>query len=268
MGETFTREKVARYAAEFSGTMFLIMFIKLAVVYDDYTTSLSIGLGLALLIYNYGYISGAHLNPAVTMAIIIRNVPDFPLSEKGQIVMYFVSQYTGAVFGGIMATLIGGNESAAVFPTVFRSEDDLNNSDRLFQAFMGEIFFTYLLCTTVCHCATDKRQSGNQFYGLAIGLSLSLGCACLGPISGSCLNSAVWFGTVIPAIITDQVPYGLSDLWVYWAGTFIGGIVAGLWFNLLNGRESLGKPGVYGDGYRSDNREELQNLQEEDTEIE
>ena len=87
--------------------MFLIMFIKLAVVYDEYTTSLSIGLGLALLIYNYGYISGAHLNPAVTLAIIIRNTPDFPLSDKGQIIMYFLSQYAGAVFGGIIATLIG-----------------------------------------------------------------------------------------------------------------------------------------------------------------
>lgn len=87
--------------------MFLIMFIKLAVVFDDYTTSLSIGLGLGLLIYNYGYISGAHLNPAVTMAIIIRNIPDFPVSDKGQIIMYFVSQYSGAVFGGIVATIIG-----------------------------------------------------------------------------------------------------------------------------------------------------------------
>ena len=87
--------------------MFLIMFIKLSVVYDDYTTSLSIGLGLGLLIYNYGYISGAHLNPAVTMAIIMRNIPDFPLSDRGQVLMYFVSQYLGGIFGGIMASVIG-----------------------------------------------------------------------------------------------------------------------------------------------------------------
>ena len=87
---------------------------------------------------------------------------------------------------------------------------------------MGELFFTYLLCSTVCHTATDKRQGGNQFYGLAIGLSLSLGIACIGPISGCCLNSAVWLGTVVPALVTDQVPYGLSDIWVYWVGTFLG----------------------------------------------
>ena len=116
----------------------------------------------------------------------------------------------------------GGEASAAVYPTVFRSEEDVNDGARLFQAFMGELFFTYLLCSTVCHTATDKRQGGNQFYGLAIGLSLSLGSACLGPISGCCLNSAVWLGTVVPALVTDQVPYGLSDIWVYWVGTFLG----------------------------------------------
>ena len=100
-------QKVARYASEFSGAMFLIMFVKLASVYDSYTTSLSIGLGLGLLIYNYGYISGAHLNPSVTMAIIFRNIPDFPLSDRGQIAMYFVSQYLGGIFGGVLATIIG-----------------------------------------------------------------------------------------------------------------------------------------------------------------
>ena len=86
--------------------MFLIMFVKLASTYDLFTAALAIGLGLALLIYNYGYISGAHLNPSVTMAVIIRNIPDSPLSDKGQIVMYFVSQYTGGIFGGFMATVI------------------------------------------------------------------------------------------------------------------------------------------------------------------
>ena len=246
---------MAKYTSEFSGTMFLIAFIKLAVVYDSYTTSLSIGLGLGLIIYNYGYISGAHVNPAVTLAIMIRDIPAFPLSDKGQIIMYFISQYLGGMFGGIIATIIGilytnnilyiislhflciqytknqhnyntkqkgGDKAAAVYPTVFKSEDDIGDGYLLFQAFIGETFFTYLLCSTVLHVATDKRQSKNQFYGLAIGLSLSLGIACIGPISGCCLNTSVWLGTVIPAIITNQIPYGLGDAWVYWAATFLG----------------------------------------------
>lgn len=256
------REKAARYLAEFSGTMFLIMFVKLAVAYDSYTTSLSIGLGLALLIYNYGYISGAHLNPAVTMTLIIRNIPEFPISDVCNVFMYFVSQYLGAIFGGYMAWIIGGEKAAAVYPTVWQQESHLSDPNRLFQAFVGEAFFTYLLCTTVCHTATDKRQGGNQFYGLSIGLSLSLGIACIGPISGCCLNTAVWLGTVIPAVSSGQTPYGIGDFWVYWGGTFLGAIVAGVWFNMLNGAESQKT------AERKDDREQLlENLEIEDSQI-
>ena len=213
---------MAKYAAEFSGAFFLVMFVKLASTYDSYTTGLSIGLGLGLLIYNFGYISGGHLNPSVTMALIIRNVPGFPLFERGQVIMYFVSQYLGGICGGLIAWLIGGDDAASVYPTVWQEESDYDDATVLVQGFIAEFFFTYLLCATVCHTATDERQSGNQFYGLSIGLTLSLSVACIGPISGSCLNTAVWLGTVIPAILTDQTGNGLGDAWVYWIATFLG----------------------------------------------
>ncbi len=135
---------------------------------------------------------------------------------------------------------------------MWQTESEYDDTWRLFQAFIGETFFTYLLCTAVLHTATDKRQSGNQFYGLAIGLSLSLSIACIGPISGSCLNTAVWTGTVIPAIITGQIGNGIWDLWVYWIGTFLGAIIAGLWFNVLNGTEARQSM------VRKSEREELQ----------
>jgi len=240
----FDREKVAKYMSEFAGTMFLTMFVKLAVTNEPYTTGLSIGLGLALLIYNYGYISGAHLNPSVTAALCVRNIPGFPISDRGQVMMYFVSQYLGAIMGGLTAWIIGGDEAAAKYPTVWQDESQYNDDYRLFQALVGETFFTFLLATTVLHTATDQRQGGNQFYGLSIGLSLALGVACIGPISGCCLNTAVWLGTVIPAIASGQTNNGIGDLWVYWVGTFSGGLIAGLWFNLLNGPESLQKAGV------------------------
>lgn len=218
------------------------MFVKLAVAFDSYTTSLSIGLGLGLLIYNFGYISGAHLNPAVTAALIVRDIPGFPRSEIGQIIMYFLSQYLGGIVGGMIAIVVGGDKAGGVYPTVFQDPIYYNDTNRLLQAFIGEIVFTYLLCTTVIHTATDKRQDGNQFYGLSIGLSLSLGIACIGPISGCCLNTAVWLGTVVSAAASDQIgDGGLADAWIYWVGTFLGGILAGLFFNLLNGRESLKK---------------------------
>eukprot|EP00483_Globobulimina_turgida_P001519 UN01521 len=145
-----------------------------------------------------------------------------------------------------MAWYIGGDKAAAIYPTVWQDPEKYDDVNLLFQAFIGEIFFTSLLAGTVCYTATDKRQSKNQFYGLSIGLTLSLGIACIGPISGCCLNTAVYLGTVIPAVITGQTGNGITDLWVYWIGTFLGGIIAGLWFNAFNGKESLGMGGISG----------------------
>eukprot|EP01083_Nonionella_stella_P291568 992040_1 len=238
----FDRNHRSKYAAEFTGTMCLVLFIKLAVEHDTFTTSLSIGLGLALLVYNYGGISGAHLNPAVTMAIIIRNIDEFPITNYGMVIMYFISQFLGGIMGGFLAWAIGGDNAAKVYPTVYSNEIYYDDSLRLAQAFIGELLFTFILTSTVIHTATDKRQTGNQYYGLAIGLSLALGIACIGPISGCCLNPAVWVGTVIPAVITEQTNNDLKDFWIYWVATFLGGIIAGIYFNIFNGTESRQTP--------------------------
>ena len=82
--------------------------------------------------------------------------------------------------------------------------------------------------------ATDKRQSGNQYYGLAIGLTVTASINCIGKFTGSCLNSAVWFGCVIPALIIDN-NIDLSDAWIYWIAPFLGGIIAALLFNVVYG---------------------------------
>ena len=79
------------------------MFIKLAVSRDTSgSAALWIGVGLTAIIFAWGYISGAHYNPSVTLAFCVRNIKAFPLSDKGQVGMYFASQYVGAIFGGIM----------------------------------------------------------------------------------------------------------------------------------------------------------------------
>jgi len=238
---TFEREKVAKYLSEFAGTMFLIMFVKLASTNDTYTAALTIGLGLGLVVYNYGYISGGHLNPNVSIAILCQRLPTF--SEPGVVVMYLVSQLLGGLFGGFMAWIIGGDSAAAAYPTIYASDFEEEVSMRLFRAFAGETFFTFLLCSTVLHTAIDKRSSNNNYYGLCIGLSLALGVASIGPLSGCCLNTAVWLGTAVPALLSGQAHNELNDLWVYWIGTTLGGLLAGLWFRLVYGNDA-GSGGV------------------------
>jgi len=233
----FDREKVAKYLAEFTGTMFLVMFVKLASTNDSYSAGcagLSIGLGLALLIYAFGYISGAHLNPNVSIAILCQRLPSF--SEPGMVAMYIVSQINGAVFGGFLSAIIGGKKAAAVYPSVYSGDFE---QTKMLRAFVGETFFTFLLCSTVLHVAVDQRQQPNHYYGLAIGSSLALSIAAIGPLSGCCLNTAVWVGTVVPALVTDQIEGALSDAWVYWVATTLGGLIAGLWFNVIHGADAV-----------------------------
>lgn len=233
-----TKEKMAKYFCEFIGTAYLVLFIKLAVPSGSPATALVIGLGLGIWIFNTGHISGGMHNPSVTMAVMARNIPGsgFQLrSDYWHIFMYLLCQYLGGIVGGLCAWVIGGEESAAVYPTVFQLPAHYDDGFRLFQAFFGEFLFTFLLTSTVIYTATDKRVSGNNYFGMQIGLTLSVSIVCIGRISGSAINSAVWLGCVIPAIATGQVQHNLSDAWIYWVATLLAGLVSGLLFNLLNG---------------------------------
>eukprot|EP01083_Nonionella_stella_P155562 502657_1 len=256
MPEFLNRAKRAKYISEFLGTLFLVLFVKLAVPSGDPVTALAIGLGLGIMIFNAGHISGGMYNPSVTVAVITRDIPEFPRSDVAQIAMYFVSQYCGGIAGGLLAWMIGGKQAAAVYPTVYQDPAYYDDTTRVWQAFAAEFVFTFLLTSTVIYTATDKRTAGNQYFGLCIGLSLAVGVVCIGRISGCALNSAVWLGAVIPAAATGQIQHDLSDAWIYWAATLLGGFVAGYVFNQFNDQESLLLDHVYVDEKKERNDKE------------
>ena len=87
--EPLCLQKIAKYVAEFIGTAWLVLIIKLSVVHFPYP-SISIGAGLTAIIYTYGYVSKAHYNPSITLAFTIRNIEEWPRSDVCQIVMYYV----------------------------------------------------------------------------------------------------------------------------------------------------------------------------------
>mmetsp|Transcript_64571 Transcript_64571/g.58026 ORF Transcript_64571/g.58026 Transcript_64571/m.58026 type:complete len:271 (+) Transcript_64571:125-937(+) len=225
----FTREKIAKYVAEFIGTAWLVLIIKLSVIYFPYP-SLSIGLGLMCIIYTYGYVSFAHYNPSITLAFTIRNIDEWPRSDYAQIVIYYIVEYLGGITGGLLGWAIGGKDAAYVHP--YRKE-----GASLGQAFMAELVFTFILASVILHVATDKRQAKNQFYGIAIGMVVTSSIMCIGPVSGCCLNSAVYLGTIIPAIFAslnpDNPKVDLSDCWIYIIAPFVGAALAALQFNCI-----------------------------------
>eukprot|EP01084_Bolivina_argentea_P269547 458130_1 len=217
------------------------MFFKLCHLHDQFEVGFSIGnagqntgFGLCLLIFAFAYISGANFNPSVTIGLWVRK----PNTEKTTIFMYFLMQFIGATTGGLFAWMIGGRAAAQWYPTVWQEETDYDNDFRLFQAFIAEFIFTYLYVSIYLHCIDDKRQSNNQFYGLSLGLCYAVTISAIGPISGGCINTALWFGCVLPALMTDQIGNGIGDCWIYWISPLAGGAVAGLIFKVLYGHEA------------------------------
>ena len=125
-----------------------MLVIKLSVQYFDYP-SLSIGLGLCAIIYTYGYVSKAHYNPSITVAFAIRDIPEWPRKAYVQIIMYFVSEYLGALAGGLIGWCIGGDVSGSVYPSVNRNFDNHPSGIILFRAFIAELVFTFILASGI-----------------------------------------------------------------------------------------------------------------------
>ena len=206
--------------------MFFILSIRLSAVLSDFAP-LAIGSILMVAIYQFGWISGGHFNPAVSTAILIRgNVDSFSTKDYGQFLMYIISQLLGAMTGGIFGNIIGGNDVCTRGPYV--DTDDYS----LGQGFLAELFFTFLLTFVVLH--TGTHQSGNQFYGLSIGFSLFIGVCCIGSITGCAINPSVWFGLNMAGIICDTDDnVRLDQIWLYWGAQIIAACISGILFRFI-----------------------------------
>ena len=195
-----------KYITEIIGTFFLVLIIGLT------GNPIAIGLGLAVLVYMGAHISGAHYNPAVTLAMYINDQID--IKESGK---YVVSQLIGSVIAVFILTELGQDSFSVVSKTT-----------EIQSFFVAEILFTFLLVFVILNVALNKDLKGNQFYGLAIGLTVTAGAFSVGDISGAVLNPAVSFGPSLMSFIDPQVigdNVSSSDFFVYFLITGITGSV-------------------------------------------
>lgn len=202
-----------KYIAEFIGTFFLVLTIGLVVIGADATVIAPLAIGglLMVMVYAGGHISGAHYNPAVTLAILIRGK-----LKAGNVVPYVIAQLAGAAL-------------ATVAVKFFRAGTDVTPMAlQLGPALLAEFLFTFALVYVVLNAATAEGTSGNSFYGLAIGMTVMTGAFAVGSISGGAFNPAVALGISV---------LGLSswgNLWIYLVANFGAAIVAAIVFNLIN----------------------------------
>ena len=193
------------------GTLFLVAAIGLS------GNPLAIGLTLAVMIYIGGHVSGAHYNPAVSLAVLVRGKLD-----GGRFVPYVVAQFLGAILGALAVWVLRG-ETFAPAPAI---------GVEIWQAFLAEVMFTFVLASTVLAVATTKATQGNHVYGFAIGLAVTAGALSVGTISGGAFNPAVGVGPILVHVLGGGG--GAANLLLYLTAPFLGGALAGWFWRYLN----------------------------------
>jgi aquaporin NIP len=201
-----------KYLAEFVGTFALVFCGTGAIVINEQTGGLVTHIGIAItfgvivtaMIYAVGDISGAHLNPAVTVGFVIAK--KFTLKE---LFPYVFSQMAGAVLASSILKLFfpGNLNLGATFPSVSR-----------FQAFNMEVFLTFVLMMVILYVASGSKERG-YWAAVVIGFVVFLEAFFAGHISGASMNPARSFA---PAFVSGQLQF----LWVYLTAPFVGAALA------------------------------------------
>jgi aquaporin Z len=202
-----------RYITEFIGTFFLVFTVCCAVLGGAALAPLAIGAVLATMIFAGGHISGAHYNPAVTLAVFLRG-----RLEMREVGPYMGAQLIGAVVAALLARFVVDVKPVAM---------DIPN-DHLAAAFVAELIFTFGLAYTVLNVAYSRDHANNSFYGLAIGFAVLAGAIAVGPVSGGAFNPAVGLGVSVAGLAS------WSLIWIYLIATLLGGAAAGYAFRYLN----------------------------------
>lgn len=186
---------------------------------DWLAIGLAFGIVIAAVIYGLGRISGAHINPAVTIALWATK--RFPSADCGA---YIISQLIGAAIGsflfaasaGMDSVTIGGLGATAPFPGISMG-----------QAILAEFIGTFILMLVIMGAAVD-RQATPGFAGLAIGLTVAGVITTLGNISGASLNPARTFGPYLGDLIL-----GGNNLFGYYPIYLVGPILGALFAAFL-----------------------------------
>ena len=192
------------YITEFIGTFFLVLTIGLT------GDPLAIGVMLMAIIYMGGHISGAHYNPAVSIAMIYRGL----LTAK-EAIKYILSQLAGAFLAALAVNWLIG-DVMQVAPS---------NTASVMQILAVEAIFTFALMLVILNVATHPKTAGNSYYGLAIGFTIMAAAFAGGGISGGVYNPAVGTGPILVDVILGDGKT-LANLWYYFVGPIFGAMAA------------------------------------------
>ncbi len=210
-------------AAELIGTFALVFAGAGAIMVDAKTgqlghigVAIAFGLVIMAMIYAVGHVSGAHLNPAVSLSFALTR--HFPWTRMWG---YWAAQAAGALLSAAVLRASLGNVAhvGATLPS---------GSDH--QSFLWEVVLSFFLMFVIMAVATDTRAVG-EAAAIAIGATVGLDAMVGGPISGASMNPARSLG---PAIVSGD----LHALWIYLTAPFLGAGLGALAYQLVRGEET------------------------------
>jgi aquaporin Z len=205
-----------KYVAELLGTFIMVFCGTGAMVIDQQSGGAVTHVGVAItwglvvmsLIYALGEVSGAHMNPAVSIAFTVAGRFD-----RKQLLPYIISQLTGALLASLTLKLLFpvNNFLGATLP-----------AGSALQSFILELLLTFFLMLVILNVATGSKEQG-LFAGIAIGSVVGLEAMFAGPICGASMNPA---RSVAPALVSCH----LENLWLYILAPVMGaGIAVPFW---------------------------------------
>lgn len=201
-----------KYLVEFIGTFFLVLTAgcTLAITGGSQFAPVAIGLALMVMIYAGGYISGGHYNPAISLGAALRGV----LQWK-HVPMYWIAQLLGGTAAAFMVIYFMQSLNPAPIDTF-----------NIMHMIIAELLFTFALVYVFLHTATSAETEGNSYYGLAIGLTVTVGAFAVGGISMAAFNPAVALGAGILHLA------GWKAIFITMCANIIGALAAALVYHL------------------------------------
>jgi len=210
---------VKKYIAEFIGTFALVFCGTGAVIINELKGGVVTQVGIAItfglivmtMIYTFGEKSGAHFNPAVTLAFAVHKV--FPTS---QILPYIISQLAGAIAASFVLKLLfpASQFLGATIP-----------SGPLMHSWVLEVLLTLFLMLTILNVSERGKEKG-LLAGLAVGSVVLLEAMFAGPVSGASMNPA---RSLAPALASGR----LKEIWIYLTAPIAGSIIAVILHRLM-----------------------------------
>lgn len=211
-----------RYIVEFIATFIMVFAGCGAIVIETLTgamghsgVALTWGFVVVALIYTFGHISGAHMNPAVTLSFTI--MKEF---DKKDTIPYIIAQTLGATFAAFVLYLLFLEEGKSMSELAYLGLTLPRGSN--LQLFIMEFILTFILMLVICGSAVHGKAI-KSFAGLAIGLTVGLEAMFAGPITMASMNPARSLG---PALVSGN----FETVWLYIIATILGALFGGLVF--------------------------------------